>query len=496
MANTILLADDSITIRKIVDLTFSGEGIDVVTVGNGEAALKKVNEIHPDVVLADIFMPGRNGYEVCEQIKNTPALRHIPVILLTGAYEPFDGNEAARVKADGHMTKPFDPKVLISAVNSLISAALKSEARKDVEKEPEPSAVVVLPEPGEVAESPEEAGVSPLQESVAPGLETQELTPMEEMPAEVSVAPEPELALVTPLPTFGVFEKVEAVPECKEEPVVAVETVTLPETLIPLETVAVEEPVVAEETVVAEEAVHKAEFSAEELVVAESITVPPEKGVTDETAPAVRVAEEAVPSVELPAIELEETDPLGLYAADSVFAPEPQPTLQPTIADSRNLVVDIWEPKARPVPAQDVLPELVAEAEAPAVAIATEAAQATPAVELGPPSAETPPVEPIAEEISAAEPILAAAPKVAGQEDREGVAVPMPVPVEVPAQPMVAVSAINLEDTKLIDLIVNKVVEKLSRDTIEKIAWEVVPDLAEMMIKEHVQTHFRGKENI
>ncbi len=77
MAKTILLADDSITIQKIVNLTFSGEGIDVVTVSNGDAALKKIREIHPDLVLADIFMPGENGYELCEHLKNDVEFCHI-----------------------------------------------------------------------------------------------------------------------------------------------------------------------------------------------------------------------------------------------------------------------------------------------------------------------------------------------------------------------------------------------------------------------------------
>ena len=68
-------------------------------------------------------MPGKNGYEVCDYIKNDPTLSATPVILLVGAFEPFDSGEAARVKADGHLTKPFEIKVLISAVNSLITAA-------------------------------------------------------------------------------------------------------------------------------------------------------------------------------------------------------------------------------------------------------------------------------------------------------------------------------------------------------------------------------------
>src|SRR5262249_49597419 len=85
----------------------------------------------PALVLADIFMPGKNGYEVCDYIKNEPSLSAIPVILLVGAFEPFDSNEASRVKADGHLTKPFEIKVLISAVNSLITAT--AEQKDDAE---------------------------------------------------------------------------------------------------------------------------------------------------------------------------------------------------------------------------------------------------------------------------------------------------------------------------------------------------------------------------
>src|SRR5437868_13696510 len=122
MGRTILLADDSITIQKIVNLTFSGEGIDVVTVGNGDAALKKVYDVRPDLVLADIFMPGKNGYELCEAIKESPQYHHLPVVLLVGAFEPFDQAEAHRVKADAHLTKPFESRTLVDTVRKLISA--------------------------------------------------------------------------------------------------------------------------------------------------------------------------------------------------------------------------------------------------------------------------------------------------------------------------------------------------------------------------------------
>lgn len=123
MGRKILLADDSITIQKVVNLTFSDEGIEVVTVGNGELAIRKLADVRPDIVLADIYMPGKNGYEVCEYVKTNPQFAHLPVLLLVGAFEPFDQSEAARVKADGHLTKPFESRALVATVTRLLAQA-------------------------------------------------------------------------------------------------------------------------------------------------------------------------------------------------------------------------------------------------------------------------------------------------------------------------------------------------------------------------------------
>ncbi|HKQ08657.1 MAG TPA: response regulator [Blastocatellia bacterium] len=125
MANRILLADDSITIQKVVNLTFADEGIEVVAVSNGDQAERRLADVQPDLVLADIFMPGKNGYELCEAIKNNPPFQHIPVILLVGAFEPFDQAEAHRVKADAHLTKPFESRTLVDTVRRLIGASSK-----------------------------------------------------------------------------------------------------------------------------------------------------------------------------------------------------------------------------------------------------------------------------------------------------------------------------------------------------------------------------------
>lgn len=121
MANKILLADDSVTVQKIITLTFSDEGVDVETVNNGDEALNKLQYLRPSLVMADVSIPGRDGYQICEYVKNHPDLSHIPVVLLVPAFEPFDAEKAKRAGADTYLTKPFQSiKALITTVKNLI----------------------------------------------------------------------------------------------------------------------------------------------------------------------------------------------------------------------------------------------------------------------------------------------------------------------------------------------------------------------------------------
>jgi CheY-like chemotaxis protein len=118
----LLLADDSNTIQKVVDLTFADEGVNVLCVSNGREAIQALTEFSPDVVLADVFMPEMNGYEVCEYIKQHDKFKHIPVMLLVGSFEPFDEEEARRVGANDTLTKPFQSiRRLIEKVGLLSS---------------------------------------------------------------------------------------------------------------------------------------------------------------------------------------------------------------------------------------------------------------------------------------------------------------------------------------------------------------------------------------
>src|SRR5512138_2371017 len=123
MPKNLLLADDSITIQKVVGITFANEDFKVTSVDNGEDAITKARELRPDVILADVVMPRKNGYEVCEAVKGDPSLRSIPVLLLAGTFEAFDEARARAAKADGHIAKPFESGALINRVKELVGLA-------------------------------------------------------------------------------------------------------------------------------------------------------------------------------------------------------------------------------------------------------------------------------------------------------------------------------------------------------------------------------------
>jgi CheY-like chemotaxis protein len=123
----LLLADDSVTIQRVIELTFADEDVQVLAVGDGQQAIERVQVERPDIVLADVGMPERDGYEVAAFIKGDPALAHIPVLLLTGAFEPIDEVRARAVGCDGVLVKPFEPQMVISRVRDLLSGKRDGE---------------------------------------------------------------------------------------------------------------------------------------------------------------------------------------------------------------------------------------------------------------------------------------------------------------------------------------------------------------------------------
>jgi DNA-binding response OmpR family regulator len=186
MAYKLLLADDSITIQKVVELVLAEEDFLIKSVSNGEDALNILNTFKPDIVLADIEMPKVNGYNLCEKVKKNPSTSHVPVILLAGAFEPIDDELARQVGADDSVIKPFESQELISKINAALTM---------VSAEAAPAA---LTEGEEVLEAVEEADIFAEAETV--GVETEEtmsaegieddLWSMEEIPEAVEEAVE------------------------------------------------------------------------------------------------------------------------------------------------------------------------------------------------------------------------------------------------------------------------------------------------------------------
>jgi CheY-like chemotaxis protein len=133
MSRTILVADDSPTIRKIVELTFTDTDIRVEVADSGSAALDRIETLQPDLVLADVFMPDPTGYELCRTIKSSD--RPVPVVLLAGTFEPFDSELARDCGADAHLVKPFESEVLLEKVRTLLEPPAEPPVQAEQDEE-------------------------------------------------------------------------------------------------------------------------------------------------------------------------------------------------------------------------------------------------------------------------------------------------------------------------------------------------------------------------
>jgi CheY-like chemotaxis protein len=157
VTHKLLLADDSVTIQRVVELTFSGEDVQVISVGDGEQAIARIPIERPDIVLADIGMPKRSGYDVAAFVKGRPDLSHIPVLLLAGAFEPVDDARAQQVKCDGVLVKPFEPQQVVSRVRELVDGARERMAQ-----------AIPMPSPQPVVAFQAEKPAAPVPSSPAP----------------------------------------------------------------------------------------------------------------------------------------------------------------------------------------------------------------------------------------------------------------------------------------------------------------------------------------
>jgi CheY-like chemotaxis protein len=184
MSRRILLADDSVTIQKVIELTFMDEDFAVTPVGNGDEALAKLPEVQPDLVIADVHMPGANGYEVCRRAK--AARPSIPVLLLVGTFEPFDEVQARAAGADAHLKKPFDSQELLTLVQQLL------------ERAPAGAAPTIAAAP--VAAAPEHLASAPASPAAPPAPLAAAMAAWENFELEPEAAPAPAAEPLAPNP--------------------------------------------------------------------------------------------------------------------------------------------------------------------------------------------------------------------------------------------------------------------------------------------------------
>ncbi len=463
MSHKLLLADDSITIRKVVEIIFAKKDFALTVVDNGIAALEKAREIHPDVILADVLMPGKTGYEVSAEIRRDPALKHVPVLLLTGAFEPFDENEAKACGADDFIAKPFESQQLIEKVKSLIElgSARKAQAPLEAPAAPTVQAVpeaAVIPPPVSTAPqaAPAMGGVF-LQEEEAEGAAFQldqlfaaedaaealpaddlwDVFELNDIPEDETTEFEAVLEEETSEP-FGDFDKVEAA--------------RIPEPAAP-----------AAAFVAAPEPGGVFEFGGEFAGFAPE-TETGDIDLVAEEEPFTLAEEEELP--------LQEPAGGGIFE----FALEPQeeaPLAPESPAAKREAVSVMPEIELEFAPEEEYVP-VDSSASGGVFEFAAETEGETTFAGFGEPPVEAAAAVPEMELQFAPEeeyvPAFTAPPAAAPEQPA----------VSLAEQPAPAVGQLSEE-------MLSSVVARVSREVIERIAWEVVPDLAETLIREEIR---------
>ena len=207
MTSRLLVADDSITIQKIMSMAFEIEDVEVEGIGNGQEAFDRISQFNPDIVLADVDMPGLDGFELSAKIKESPETSSIKVLLLASDFEEFDEQRYQNCGADNHISKPFKSDDIVAMVKSLLQTSSGDEGAVMlsgadlVEEEPqeeEPSLEELLEaveklstEGGEFSSSDDEVSAEALEQPLSVEDETTELTDEELIePMELSQSPD------------------------------------------------------------------------------------------------------------------------------------------------------------------------------------------------------------------------------------------------------------------------------------------------------------------
>jgi CheY-like chemotaxis protein len=523
MPKKILLADDSITIQKVVELTFSDGDYEVSAVNNGAKAIQKLSEMRPDIILSDIIMPEKNGYEVCEYVKSHPEYRNIPVILLTGTFEPFDPDRAEKAGCDAVVTKPFESQSLIHKVEELITQA-KSAINATAAV---PLPTIPAPEP-EPAASPwiEDVPLPPAAPAEASPFTTSggsfPLPPMDSFthgPDIFSAPAAPEATTEMPFDTpaespFGTAPPVDELSgETRAFPKMNFEE--MQQMAAPLEPPAVEpEPPPALEPSPWDEPAEPAAspFAPEPLYGAETRAFTKmsieEMQQMASPAPVAPEPESDSPFGEPPPAEefSGETRAFPKLSYDELqqmaAPPAALPALEPPRAEAE---ASPWD-EAPETPGGEPDSSPWGEPETAAFGGETRAfpkmsfedlqkQMSTPGPEPEPEPMAWDETEPTQVEVTEEEPVARATPEedmpfgAAEEAELEEPALPAPAVVsEASPAPNTRGDETTGELTEdQIDRIARRVVELMSDQVVRNIAWEVIPDLAEMVVKERIR---------
>jgi len=439
MRSKILLADDSITIQKVIGIIFAGDEYDLTIVDNGSAALVKALANKPDILLVDAVMPGMTGYEVCDEFRREPSLMNTPILLLTGAFEPFDEEKAHKCGADDFISKPFESQNLIDKVTTLIEQGkLKKTAPS-----PFPPPIEQPFRPGaDTADS--SAAAAPFQPAAASS----------PAPAPATAAGIPGSA---PVFTDSANFSVEVIEGSLEDDIWGA---------FDLEDLA--EPVSAAEgasagtfdeafgTEIIDEPYSFSDDVPEDLLSEAPDSSPGTGARTDETSP---------------------EEQFGVFLEESRAGATP-PEAGFEYASFSKEAPDFFAPPDAPVDGfgiEDLPDDRKAAAE---VIPDASAAGSDIAFRFVPESVAVPP--PVFEEPLSAHPDAAPFAQTTDSVTALSPSNPAPVP-SIPAEPAVSLPA-SLSEDQLAAL-----VSGISRDLLEKIAWEVVPDLAERIIREEIR---------
>lgn len=428
----LLVADDSVAVQKVVDLTFTDEGMQVIAVSDGRIALDELERTQPDVVLADVFMPEIGGYELCASIKQSERFRHLPVMLLVGSFEPFDESEARRVGADDVVTKPFQSiRDLVSRVGTLLGAKQDADqsgtqqystlglagtepATQPLDQDFTGSAIEPPPEPKvfvEAAKLGDEISSAEEPLTVAPGL-PQEDDHSAHLPAPETVALQ--TADTKQLPRLE--SQVAAAP---------------PDSAISMQEDTLEIEPIHSQT--------RDEVFADKI----SMGAPP---MTDQTMP-----QSVQPNVAVDVLN------------DSVLDLGSEGAARGAVDEDFFLDLDVEEPLRDTAASEVTETEIRSES-----ASVGEIAETTPeALGMHEPAAQT--------ESWVVIPDIPPAD------------VPVPVVLDEPSSAALSGGGEVGLSAEAIDAIAQRVVERLSEKVVREIAWEVVPELAELMIKQRLE---------